>query len=440
MKGAFNMLAVSANGTSMVTIVNTGIAFVEGRYYLNDSPLPLSHDTESLGNNRIDRIVIRMDLSTEARYVKTFIKKGTPSANPVPPVLTQTPNLYEISLAQVKVVGGQTFIQTNAVTDERGKDVICPWAGSNILPSFDDNALAEHIKTKATTTQEGHVQLNDTLISPSSTQAATANAIKQVNDKLIGTKVKIGSGASQNYPENDFMVSIGNNTSAGHRSVAIGDAAKTKGNVAVALGANTNAGGGGSIVIGGNAGTTAYESVALGYLSWAPNDNEGVFGGNTKRWNFIGSLSVSGTKNFEISHPHPDKKHTHVIRHGAVESPTTGDTLYRYKVEATTDGETVEVQLPDYFEYLNTDIDVWVNPDEHFGRASGKVIGGKLLVTCEKVGAYKALVIGTRNDDNVQDWHIKGVEREVGESWLGETYIFEVDEITEVTEFEEVLQ
>ncbi|WP_193767105.1 hypothetical protein [Lysinibacillus parviboronicapiens] len=88
---------------------------------------------------------------------------------------------------------------------------------------------------------------------------------------------------------------------------------------------------------------------------------------------------------------------------------------------------------------MNTNVDVWVNPDEHFGRAYGKVVGDKLLVTCEKAGVYKALVIGTRNDDNVQDWYIKGVEREIGESWLGETYVFEVDEITEVTEFEEVL-
>jgi hypothetical protein len=70
----------------------------------------------------------------------------------------------------------------------------------------------------------------------------------------------------------------------------------------------------------------------------------------------------------------------------------------------------------------------------HFGRAFGVVQGNILKVTCEKAGSYKALVIGTRNDDNVQDWYIKGVEREIGESWLGETYVFEVDEIMEVAE------
>lgn len=155
MKGEGNMLAVSVSGSNMVTKINTGVAFVEAKYYENDSFKELTHDTESLGNSRIDRIVIRMDLSTEARYVRVFIKKGVPSTNPVPPTLTQTPNLYEISLAQVKVVGGQTFISVDAVMDERGKDVICPWAGSKILPNFDEGELEKVIAKVDNSWQKG---------------------------------------------------------------------------------------------------------------------------------------------------------------------------------------------------------------------------------------------------------------------------------------------
>lgn len=143
MKSAGNQLAVTSNGSSMMTTIDTGIAFILGRYYENDSIKELIHDTESLGNSRIDRVVIRMDLSTEARYVKAFIKKGVPSSNPVPLQLTQTQNIYEISLAQVRIVGGQTFLAKDAITDERGTDIICPWAVSDILPSYNDNALAE---------------------------------------------------------------------------------------------------------------------------------------------------------------------------------------------------------------------------------------------------------------------------------------------------------
>lgn len=247
--------------------------------------------------------------------------------------------------------------------------------------------------------------------------AASSYAVKQVNDKLIGYQVVIGNGAKAD-------VSLG----------------------VISIGKNANVSGANAIGLGADVFVIADNSVAIGAGSLGLTPTEGVLGGptsnssSTNKWKIPGNLSVSGTKNFEIPHPHPNKKHTHVIRHGAVESPTTGDTLYRYTVEAQMDGETVEVQLPDYFEYLNTNVDVWVNPDEHFGRAFGKVLGDKLLITCEKIGKYKALVIGTRNDDNVQDWYVKGVEREIGESWLGETYIFEVEEITEVAEFEEVSQ
>lgn len=254
-------------------------------------------------------------------------------------------------------------------------------------------------------------RLDDTLTSTSTSSGATANAVKKVNDKLTGLSVTIGEGTTTD----SVGVAIGRNATANGSSTSLGAFSKATGSTATAIGYNAN----------------------------AINANEGVLGGNlssaTNVWRVPGSFSVTGTKNFEIPHPNPNKKYTHVIRHGAVESPTTGDTLYRYEVEATVDGETVEVQLPDYFEHLNTNVDVWVNPDAHFGRAYGKVVGDKLLVTCEKVGGYKALVIGTRNDDNVQDWYIKGVEREIGESWLGETHVFEVDEISEVTEFEEVL-
>lgn len=288
----------------------------------------------------------------------------------------------------------------------RGADGVVNWS---VTPSNIPGYLNgwKYANLNLSNAVDSHVQVT----------AASSYAVKQVNDKLIGYQVVIGNGAKAD-------VSLG----------------------VISIGKNANVSGSNAIGLGSDVFVIADNSVAIGAGSSGLIPTEGVLGGptsnssSTNKWKIPGNLSVSGTKNFEIPHPHPNKKHTHVIRHGAVESPTTGDTLYRYTVEAQMDGETVEVQLPDYFEYLNTNVDVWVNPDEHFGRAFGKVLGDKLLITCEKIGKYKALVIGTRNDDNVKDWYVKGVEREIGESWLGETYIFEVEEITEVAEFEEVSQ
>lgn len=148
MKSEGGQLKVTANGANMIIAIDTGVAFVEGHYYRNTASLPHTLDTESLGRSRIDRIVVRLDMAE--RKVTSFVKKGVPSTSPVAPVLTQTANLYEIALAQVKVIGGQTYLNVADVVDERGKDVICPWAGSNILPNFDDAALQKLIDSQLT--------------------------------------------------------------------------------------------------------------------------------------------------------------------------------------------------------------------------------------------------------------------------------------------------
>ncbi|MET3658172.1 tail fiber protein [Sporosarcina psychrophila] len=421
MKGEANMLKVETSGSNMNTIVDTGTAFLKAREYENDSKLSLTHEVEALGKSRIDRVVIRLMLNVDYREARAFVKKGVAGVAPVAPQLERTDEVYEISLAQVRVIGGQTYINVADIVDERGNPDVCPWAGSKILPNFDDTALEglvtgfnSHILKKSSLSEDGHVKLNNTLTGTSITEAATANAVKTVNDKLIGKAVKIGLNA----------------VATGPTDIAIGEDARAIGGAI------------GNIAIGHKASATGESSVAIGYFATAINKDMYVLGRFNNKVEVPGSFSVAGTKQFIMAHPHPDKKDTHVLRHSAVESPTAGDNLYRYTIEAATDGETIEIQLPDYFQYLNKNVDVYANGDGHFGNAFGRVEGDILKVSCQLAGSYKVLVIGTRNDDHdsVQTWDIKGVEREIGESWTGETYVFEVDEITEVSEFEEAYQ
>ena len=178
------------------------------------------------------------------------------------------------------------------------------------------------------------------------------------------------------------------------------------------------------------------------------NSYEGVLGVPSnvlgpREWIVPGNFTVNGTKSFEIPHPKPEKKATHRIRHGAVESPTPGDTLYRWKVQATKDNDLVTIDLPDYFVWLNKDVQIWVTGQGHFGNGYGTLNREteQLEIHCQYEGEYNVLVIGTRNDDHpsVQEWGIKGVEREIGESWTGETYAFSIDEIIEIEEIKEVV-
>lgn len=143
MKGAGNMLKVETSGSNMNTTVDTGTAFLNGRQYVNDSKLSLTHEIETLGRSRIDRVILRLVLDMDARYIRAFVKKGVAGTAPIPPPLERTGNVYEISLAKVKIIGGQTYINSADVTDERGTPDIAPWAGSKILPNFSDSTVGQ---------------------------------------------------------------------------------------------------------------------------------------------------------------------------------------------------------------------------------------------------------------------------------------------------------
>lgn len=118
----------------------------------------------------------------------------------------------------------------------------------------------------------------------------------------------------------------------------------------------------------------------------------------------IGSGRVSGafskgSGTFDIPHPDPEKeKAGWRLRHSFVESPTRGDNLYRWSVNVV--NKAALISLPDYFKYLNENVQVWVSPEMHFGRAYGKVDPGltKITVTADSDGTYNVLAVGTRKD------------------------------------------
>lgn len=127
--GIFNggeNLRVTTTGTDMTVQINEGYAWLEGYLYKIDTePLSLTLDSADPAMNRIDRIVIRLDKSLEKRYVKAFILKGTAAESPIPPPITRDENIYEISLAQIKVIAGKSFIGEAEITDERFDEKVC---------------------------------------------------------------------------------------------------------------------------------------------------------------------------------------------------------------------------------------------------------------------------------------------------------------------------
>lgn len=129
--GALNDLNPTVTGANMIVTVDTGNSFINGRWYENDSTLDNTFDTETIPNDRIDLLVLRLDLNTNERKITFEIVKGTPSVTPVAPTLTRNSTIYELGLAEVFITGGQSFIQSGDLTDLREKTTDDPFSFPN---------------------------------------------------------------------------------------------------------------------------------------------------------------------------------------------------------------------------------------------------------------------------------------------------------------------
>ena len=134
--GIFNggtNLQVGCDGNNIMTYVNEGFAWIEGYMYkIEGGPFYLTHDLPDTQYDRIDRIVLRLDKSLEVRAINAKVLKGTPAANPVPPALTRNDNVYEISLAQIRILKGKSYIEGFQITDERLDASVCGLVNSLI--------------------------------------------------------------------------------------------------------------------------------------------------------------------------------------------------------------------------------------------------------------------------------------------------------------------
>lgn len=106
-------LAVT-NGTGLEVVLGTGCANIRGYFYKNDAPITFTLDPADSVLNRIDRIVIKLDIV--ARTMKAILKKGTLGSSPTPPILIDDASVKEIPIAQVKVNKGAT---SGVIVDER---------------------------------------------------------------------------------------------------------------------------------------------------------------------------------------------------------------------------------------------------------------------------------------------------------------------------------
>lgn len=118
-------LEVKCDGNDLRTYVTPGKAIIQGYLYENTSNLYLEHALPEPTLDRIDRIVLRLDKRNQSRYIRLFVKQGTPDENPVPPALQRDEFIYELSLAQIRVRANTSTLNPADLIDERLDENLC---------------------------------------------------------------------------------------------------------------------------------------------------------------------------------------------------------------------------------------------------------------------------------------------------------------------------
>lgn len=110
-------------GDGMTILAKAGYAFINGYAFRNADDYSITLETADGSLPRIDRIIVRWDLTQRMIYIAVL--KGTPSASPVARSLTRTSEIYDLAIADVLVGKGVTAITQANIIDQRYNSAVC---------------------------------------------------------------------------------------------------------------------------------------------------------------------------------------------------------------------------------------------------------------------------------------------------------------------------
>lgn len=139
-----NELKVVANNDMSITI-EAGDANIEGYRYTNTAELQKTIENADGTLNRIDNVVIRLDLTN--RLISAQIIKGTFAENPTAPALTRNSTVYDLKLAEVSIAAGVTTITQSMIKDTRFDESVCGVVVSSVK-TLDTEEIYEQLYAK----------------------------------------------------------------------------------------------------------------------------------------------------------------------------------------------------------------------------------------------------------------------------------------------------
>ena len=103
--------------------IAVGVGNINGKAILNDAAEIMELEAANATLDRIDRIVFRLDEPN--RSMMFDVLKGTPASSPTAPAITQSADIYEMCLAEIRIPAGATSITASYITDTRKNPELC---------------------------------------------------------------------------------------------------------------------------------------------------------------------------------------------------------------------------------------------------------------------------------------------------------------------------
>lgn len=136
------LMVTQATNSGMKVEVLSGMGWINGFWYENDSNLSLDISVADGVLNRVDNIVLRF--GRLEREVKLEVVRGTPASNAVAPALRRDNDYYDLKLAEVSITAGKINITQADITDTRLNSEVCGFV-VGVVKQFDTQEFGRQI-------------------------------------------------------------------------------------------------------------------------------------------------------------------------------------------------------------------------------------------------------------------------------------------------------
>lgn len=103
----------------MTVDVQPGDALINGHHFYEETTRTLTVQAANASLDRIDTVVLRLNLAVDALTIDLYVVQGTAAATPTAPDLTRNASIYEIGLANLFIAKNTTAITQQRITDTR---------------------------------------------------------------------------------------------------------------------------------------------------------------------------------------------------------------------------------------------------------------------------------------------------------------------------------